>query len=553
MGEGDKIVCVTRMDGPVAHHAFRLTEAMPKIVAAHPNARLILIGGGDVLDDLTALAEKTDAQLGGGHIFVLGPRSDIAKILPHADVFVGVSRAAMEAMACRKPVVLTGAQGHLGVYTPDLEEEAISTNFCCRTRPAADADTIADGVIDILNRSDEERRQMGEYNRDVIRRCYSVSRMAKDALDMYERTVREHVFRRPRVLISGYYGSGNTGDDALLSAIVEGLHKRGIDQVAALCGNAPLPVPGVKRIPRFAFGRVLRAIRKSDLLISGGGSLLQDATSTKSLMYYTWVIEEAKRAGVPVMIYANGIGPIEKEKNIQRAARAIAGAEYISVREEASRDMLTAMGIPGDRIFVTADPVLLSAPAVSRQRGDYVVISLRETAGNMTKTVDSMSMEEAVFRAVKEISHKYGFSAVFLPMQPSYDSEICARAAERLREAGVNALVVEDFKTEELREILGGARVVIGMRLHSLIFAATEGVPSLALAYDPKVSAFMEYLGLGEWALPAFHANDRIVLAKLEEILAREEEIRGNLTRRVGELSRLAEADLACAAKILGK
>ena len=63
----------------------------------------------------------------------------------------------------------------------------------------------------------------------------------------------------------------------------------------------------------------------------------------------------------------------------------------------------------------------------------------------------------------------------------------------------------------------------------------------------------MEYLGLGEWALPAFHANDRIVIAKLEEILAREEEIRGNLTRRVGELSRLAEADLACAAKILGK
>jgi polysaccharide pyruvyl transferase CsaB len=502
---------------------------------------------------LKQLAEKTDAQIGGGHIFVLGPRSDIAKILPRADVFVGVSRAAMEAMACRKPVVLTGAQGHLGIYTPEWEEEAISTNFCCRTRAAADADTIADDVIRILHTSPAERQQMGEYNREVIARKYSVSRMAEDALAMYRRTLREHVFRRADVVISGYYGAGNTGDDALLQSIADGLHRRGVDRIAALCGPVFLPVAGVKRIPRFHFLRVRREIRRAKMLISGGGSLLQDATSTKSLMYYTWVIEEAKRAGVPVMIYANGIGPIEKEKNIQRAARAIAGAEYISVREEASRDMLTAMGIPGDRIFVTADPVLLSAPAVSRQRGDYVVISLRETAGNMTKTVDSMSMEEAVFRAVKEISHKYGFSAVFLPMQPSYDSEICARAAERLREAGVNALVVEDFKTEELREILGGARVVIGMRLHSLIFAATEGVPSLALAYDPKVSAFMEYLGLGEWALPAFHANDRIVIAKLEEILSREEEIRGSLTRRVGELSRLAEADLACAAKILGK
>lgn len=553
MGEGDKIVCVTRMDRAVAHHAFRLTEAMPKIVAAHPNARLILIGGGDCLDELKELAERTDAQIGGGHIFVLGPRSDIAKILPRADVFVGVSRAAMEAMACRKPVVLTGAQGHLGIYTPELEEEAISTNFCCRTRGAADTATIADDVIRILNTSPETRRQMGEYNRDVIARKYSVSRMAGDALAMYECTLREHVFRRPEVVISGYYGAGNTGDDALLQSIVDGLHRRGIDRVAALCGKSPLPVPGVKRIPRFSFHRVRREIRRAKMLISGGGSLLQDATSTKSLVYYTWVIEEAKRAGVPVMIYANGIGPIEKEKNTQRAARAIAGADYISVREDASREILKSMGIPGDRISVTADPVLLSAPAVSRQRGDYVVISLRETAGNMTKTVDSMSMEEAVFRAVGEISQKYGLSAVLIPMQPSYDSEICARTAHRLREAGVNALVVEDFNTEELREILGGARVVIGMRLHSLIFSATEGVPSLALAYDPKVSAFMEYLGLGEWALPAFHANDRIVLAKLEEILAREEEIRGSLCRRVGELSRLAEEDLDRAAEILRK
>ena len=553
MGEGEKIICVTRMDGPVAHHAFRLTEAMPKIVESHPNARLILIGGGDVLDELKTLAEKTDAQIGGGHIFVLGPRSDIAKILPQADVFVGVSRAAMEAMACRKPVLLTGAQGHLGVYTPELEAEAISTNFCCRTRAAADADTITDGVIDILNRSEEERRQMGEYNRDVIRRCYSVARMGEDALALYDRALREHVFRRPEVVISGYYGEGNTGDDALLYAIADGLHRRGVDRIAALCGGEPLPIPGVKRIPRFRFSQVRRSIRRAKMLISGGGSLLQDATSTKSLMYYTWVIGEARRAHVPVMIYANGIGPIEKEKNIERAARAIRGAEYISVREEASRDMLTAMGIPAERISVTADPVLLSTPAAARARGNYLVISLRETAGNMTKTVDSMSMEEAVFRSAREMAEKHGLSVVMLPMQPSYDRQICARTAEKLREAGVNALVVENFTTEELREILGGARIVVGMRLHSLIFAATEGVPTLALSYDPKVDAFMEYLGLGEWALPAFHANDRTVSAKMEAIFAREDEIRENLIARVAELSRLAQLDLDRAAEMLGK
>ena len=156
-----------------------------------------------------------------------------------------------------------------------------------------------------------------------------------------------------------------------------------------------------------------------------------------------------------------------------------------------------------------------------------------------------------MFRAARELSKKYGLSVVLIPMQPSYDSEICTRTASRLLDAEVNAVVVENFTTEELREILGGARAVIGMRLHALIFAATEGVPSLALAYDPKVSAFMEYVGLGEWALPAFHANDRIVLAKMEEILSHEEEIRDNLKNRVAELSRLAEGDLDRAAEML--
>ena len=259
----------------------------------------------------------------------------------------------------------------------------------------------------------------------------------------------------------------------------------------------------------------------------------------------------AEKAGVPVMVYANGIGPIEKEKNVARAAHAIREADYISVREEVSRDTLQSMGIPAERIALSADPVLLSATDTPRRAGDYLVISLRETAGNMTKTVDSMSMEEAVFRAARELSMKYGLSVVLIPMQPSYDSEICARTAARLRDAKVNAVVVENFTTEELREIVGGARALIGMRLHALIFAATEGVPSLALAYDPKVGAFMEYAGLGEWALPAFHVDDRIVLSKMEEILAREEDIRENLKKRVAELSRLAEGDLDRAAEML--
>ena len=110
---GDRLMAVTRLDREAAQHIFRLIEAMPMIAAAHPTVTLAIVGGGDVLDEVRAAADAMNRQLGADKITVVGPRRDIAHILAAADVFVGVSRAAMEAMACRIPVVLTGAQGQV--------------------------------------------------------------------------------------------------------------------------------------------------------------------------------------------------------------------------------------------------------------------------------------------------------------------------------------------------------------------------------------------------------------------------------------------------------
>ena len=136
---GHRIMAVTRLDQASAAHIFPLIDAMPAILSHHPDAVLTIVGGGDALEAVRSEAENMNRQLGEGKITVTGPRSDISRILAAADSFVGVSRAAMEAMACRIPVVLSGAQGHLGVFVPAMEAEAVETNFCCRTREPADA------------------------------------------------------------------------------------------------------------------------------------------------------------------------------------------------------------------------------------------------------------------------------------------------------------------------------------------------------------------------------------------------------------------------------
>ena len=186
MADGECIVCVTRLDCASAWHVFRMIEAMPQILENRPEAKLIIVGGGDVLDEVRAEAAKVNA-VAGDRITVAGPRTDIAQILKRAKIFVGVSRAAMEAMACRVPVILSGAQGHLGIFTPDLEETAVLTNFCCRDRDVADKDELARNTVQLLSYSDDELRELGDFDRDVVMRLYSVGRMADDAEALYSR------------------------------------------------------------------------------------------------------------------------------------------------------------------------------------------------------------------------------------------------------------------------------------------------------------------------------------------------------------------------------
>jgi polysaccharide pyruvyl transferase CsaB len=541
------ILCVTRLDRESAGHVYAMIEAMPEIVGAVPDARLVVVGGGDVLGDVRAAAADTDAALGGGRIEVLGPRTDIPAILPAADLFVGVSRAAMEAMACGIPVILSGAQGHLGAFVPILTAEAVGTNFCCRGRDVADADTLADAVITVLKKTPEERREMGAYGRALIEREYSVARMAGDAETVYARAIREHVFRRGDAVVSGYYGFGNAGDDALLTAIAEGLRARGIYRISALSKNGKPPAPGVRAVRRFRFFAVRREIRRAKLLISGGGSLLQDATSTQSLVYYTAVMRCAERAGVPVMVLANGVGPISREKNRRRAARAVAAADAVSVREEQSREELVSMGIDAARIRVSADPVFrLGTPRPAQTERPYLLLSLRETAdGRRTR-----ALEDALFAAARDLCREADLDAVVLPMQPAYDDGICARMAERLREAGVSAEKYGAASFGEIRARIAGARCVIAMRLHALIFACAACVPPLALSYDPKIDAFMEYVRMRENVLPAFSADGEEILAAARRLLASRETLRAALAERTEEMCALSEKDFDVAAAL---
>ena len=163
------------------------------------------------------------------------------------------------------------------------------------------------------------------------------------------------------IVISGYYGFGNAGDEAMLAAMIEVLTELDSSiKITVISGN-PEDTRcrhGVASVYRLNYLEISRVLSDSQLLISGGGSLLQDVTSERSLYYYLSIMMLAKKIGTPVMLYAQGIGPVRGR--LARSAMRYIGnmVDLITVRDEGSLQELKRLEVTKPPVHITADPVL---------------------------------------------------------------------------------------------------------------------------------------------------------------------------------------------------
>ena len=537
---------VSRMDEDRALAAGQLIEIAPELDRAVPGIQLLIAGGGNVFRQMEERAQEVNRRLGRRCVVMTGPRTDINEIVAAGDVFVGVSRAALEAMSAGKPVIVAGNEGYHGLFGPDKLAEARAGNFCCRGLPMCTPQSLLADVTAAFRLSPEERRERGAYGRQVIFDFYSVRRMAADCLSVYEQVRR----RKYRVVMSGYYGFGNAGDDAILESIQQAI-RTASDQVSVtVLSNDPELTHrqyGLEAVPRFRALKVFSALRQGDLLLSGGGSLLQDTTSTRSLLYYLAVIRCAQWLHKPVMLYANGIGPVVKPANRRRVRRVVEQAALVTLRDHASARELERMGIVRP-VQVTADPVfhlepagqersmeLLAAAGLPRDR-PFAAVSVRDWP-------DTGDFYVQLAGLCDRLRQKHGLEVLFLLMQPDRDREATERVRSHMEEP---ACVLDTPCTpRELMGVLGQARLCLAMRLHTLIFAARMAVPAMGLVYDPKVASYLEELNLPsagdverfDGAEAARRADE--LMADYDNVLARLREKSAQLSQAAKENERL--------------
>lgn len=309
--------------------------------------------------------------------------------------------------------------------------------------------------------------------------------------------------KHPHVVVSGYYGFDNLGDELILRVLTDGLKGRHV-RITVLSQNPRKTAKeyGVEAISRTSFVDIVDALARANLFISGGGGLFQDATGPMSVCYYGGLIHLARFFEVPVCFWAQGVGPLKSPLARWLTAIAMRRCASVIVRDEASARLVE--DLTGQPPEVAADPVWLlnvrkkkqPPRRVSGRKPFKAVIpwkiglSIRpwpQLTGNRLKALADCLRELA---GTSERPVRF----LLFPFQVQEDTHLLESFARRLKDIPRTETVL--VKPTDILTHIGECDLMLGMRFHSLILALLQGVPVYGLPYDPKVASLLDMFQL---------------------------------------------------------
>ncbi len=386
---------------------------------------------------------------------------------------------------------------------------------------------------------------------------FSSTSLAKTHVDIYSAILRDYKDKKTYdVIVSGYYGYKNSGDDALLLGMINSLKEQKPDIRIAVLSKNPCITKNdyaLDSFSRFNIFQVRKGIKSSHMLINGGGSLIQDATSFKSLMYYLYVMRLAKKKGLKVFVYANGIGPL-KDKSLPYAKKVLQTVDMITLRDGHSQNVLKKMGLEEGSWKLSADPALLLSP---QDKKLSLEILERENIPTDIKILsisvrpydkNDPDFENKLAQISDTAYEKYGLTSVFVPLKPASDLKLCESISSLTKHKSY--VITRPLGVTESIGLVSLSQVCIGMRLHMLIYCVCAGVPGIGITYDPKIDGFTEYIHQ-DYKISASNLDTQKLLGYLQHITENYDEITGLMEERLKELQALAKESAKMAVEML--
>ncbi|MFO7637340.1 MAG: polysaccharide pyruvyl transferase CsaB, partial [Clostridia bacterium] len=477
-----------------------LIEAARLVKTQNRNVKFLIGGEGEDYRKLAALVKKYRLQ---DTCYFLGWLKDPYELMSVIDISVltsiseGLPYSLLEGALFRKATISTAVGG-----IPDLIKHNVN-GYLLKPK---DVQSLVGHILDLAG-DQEKRKLFGSRLYEVALSGFSIEKMALTQKAIYHDVIswEGRGKRAYDIILSGYYGFGNIGDDALLYSILFNLKSIEKDIKILILSRNPVETSsllGVDSISRVNLFEIISTMKRSSLFVYGGGTLIQESTSTRSLLYYLGTMYLAKLLGLRTMLYANGVEPLKKKFNRIVTKKVVNSIDLITLRELKSAEQLKALGITKPRIEIMADPAVTTYPC-SPERVDeifmregippdrkYLGISVREWQGFEKRFVPIIA------RYADHMHEAFGFIPVFIPMQRRFvDDESLSRSL-MTRMKSPSYILSEYYSAEETMGIIGRLDLLVGMRLHSLIFAACCQTPLIGLVYEPKVEWFMQYIGL---------------------------------------------------------
>ncbi len=478
-----------------------LVRAFAIAVQQVPNARLLIAGDGEQREQLETLVSQLCPV---GTVHFAGWMQDMGSFYHALDVNM------LSSISETFPYAITeGARMYCATIStavggvPKLVKDG-QTGFLVEP---GDHETMARRMVQLVE-APALRRTLGRKLHDKVRSEFSVESMARRQVEIYHSILARYHRRksgRYGAVICGAYGKGNLGDDTILAEIIAQLRSSDANLPICVLTRKPRETSaktGVSSVYLFRIPKIGQWMRRSQLYISGGGSLIQNVTSTRSLLYYLSSMRQAKKNGCKVMMYGCGIGPVSGQKNQKHSGAVISQcADEIALRDQDSCQLLAEFGVEPQRIHRTADPALLSQADLDGARWYLEKLGLESQARYAIFVLrpweNAQQKLQSICACADRLWQEKGLRPLLLSMEPNRDDAITAQALEKMQAPAV--LLPPIPNGQVLCGLMRQTELVVSMRLHALVFACSQYTRVVGISYDPKVSGFLRDLDSDTW------------------------------------------------------
>lgn len=371
------------------------------------------------------------------------------------------------------------------------------------------------------------------------------------------------------ILIAGYYGFNNTGDEFCLSAMIAEFRTARPDmEITVISGNPEQSSDfhEVEAVSWTDIDQIAQAVSNCDLVLLGGGSIFHDywgvdtsailSSSHLGIGFYSSVTLLSLLYQKPLVLFAIGVGPIFTEAGREYVKAIASQAVAITVRDAESREELIGLGIDRERIRVTADPVFsdrfqLRVDHLSSQDHSpqpILAVCLR----NWDYDVERYAWEGEAAKGLDQFLDEFPDGSVrFIPFQDVKetlldDVGVARRVQQKMRHHSRTEIVGTVATFRERGEILATSDCVLGMRLHAMILGIKNHLPVVGLNYDPKNRSMMKAASLEGYSIDLSAVQGAVLAAALIdayqnrfEISRRLQEVASGLSAAASENTRV--------------